>query len=905
MPRPRLSFPCERYGPHAHLLPPPQPHPKINFRRAPVLAFLNVSLWGSTTGSGCKMNGDMSSPPPAKRQRASRKGQPRRFKCSYEGCEKRYSRAEHLARHKLNHEPKEVYHCDVEGCEHSFVRPDLFARHKKKHEESALNEQTGVQSVSPSNDRMNGSAFNSKAGGETVATGPVSPVFNFDAVATPSTPLVAQSIEPRWRPGSSYVPGIPTPTSIRPTDSITSVPNVQDQLNASTMDQFDAITNNDQSNENFAAWLFDSPGSHNSGFDFNNMPFFDFGMDFAPLDIWNFDEPSINLAQNVGARTYSSASIASDYRPDRESHLYISDERRMEIIRLLSSFMGKKPPRSEVLTQPDSILYAVQLEWPNLTVAVLENCIAAFWKDVSTQMPIAHQPTFAASRCQLYLLMSIISLGAAAIVRSAPKGIRRDYRVLGDFIATNLRWEIFTHSHSEPPVHLWVAQTLIFLEFYEKMFSTRQLHERANIYHASTLTLLRRGSPMVGRTGSETPPSELPTRATTPVPGSAPPVHTAQGEAHAWWKRWVSNECMNRVVFAAFQMDTLHACMFGHTADLLPHELRLPLPCDDSLWTAKSGQEVRRLESTFAMYGIKPINFLDGLKRCLHGYEVQTHRLGREILMAGLLSVGWHINRREKNLQFVEVVASPQEQARWRNLILQAFGHWRHNFGEVLDHHNYHGGPNGHEFTHKTSDPTALFHFAHLTMHVDIIDCQILTGTRRLLGRRVSDKDRSAVAQRMKVWAKSSSSRHATLHAFKLLKTTLCNEDGRRSDSLHSAGQLSYSCRNDAYIYRPWLLYLAGLTIWAHQYATAKSSSAVPYSQNATDYGAWYQSASHYISACAAMDSAEHIPQLISKEYCIAVLQVLSQDFANAESEILIEAGKRLQEGIKMLLETG
>lgn len=42
----------------------------------------------STTGSGYK--------------RASRKGAPRRFVCDHAGCEKIYSRAEHLQRHQLN-----------------------------------------------------------------------------------------------------------------------------------------------------------------------------------------------------------------------------------------------------------------------------------------------------------------------------------------------------------------------------------------------------------------------------------------------------------------------------------------------------------------------------------------------------------------------------------------------------------------------------------------------------------------------------------------------------------------------------------------------------------------------------------------------------------------------------------
>jgi hypothetical protein len=304
------------------------------------------------------------------------------------------------------------------------------------------------------------------------------------------------------------------------------------------------------------------------------------------------------------------------------------------------------------------------------------------------------------------------------------------------------------------------------------------------------------------------------------------------------------------------------------------------------------------------MYRIKPVNFLDGLKRCLHGYEVQTHRLGREILLSGLLSVGWHINRREKNLQFVETVPSVQEQARWRSLLLQAFGHWRRSFDEVLGPNSQYG-PNGTVSTPDAADPTVLYHFAHLTMNVDIIDCQILTGTRRLLGRRVSDKDRASTVQRMKVWASSALSRHATLHAFKLLRAALCNGFGDRSSSQHRDTAASYSCRDDPFIYRPWILYLACLTVWVHQYASTIPNSAVMQSPNYNDLHILHQSAGYYISTCAATDNAEHIPALISKDGCIALLHFLSQDFANAESEILIEAAKRLQEGIKMLLETG
>jgi hypothetical protein len=92
------------------------------------------------------------------------------------------------------------------------------------------------------------------------------------------------------------------------------VPTLLNQFSQPNTDLLNSISNNDQSNDNFAAWLFDSPGSHNSGFDFNNMPFLDFGMDFAPNDVWTFDDYSTGLTPGLGARTYSTASMASDQR---------------------------------------------------------------------------------------------------------------------------------------------------------------------------------------------------------------------------------------------------------------------------------------------------------------------------------------------------------------------------------------------------------------------------------------------------------------------------------------------------------------------------------------------------------------------------------------------------------------
>ena len=45
---------------------------------------------------------------------------------------------------------------------------------------------------------------------------------------------------------------------------------------------------------------------------------------------------------------------------------------------------------------------------------------------------------------------------------------------------------------------------------------------------------------------------------------------------------------------------------------MVAHEMRLPLPCDEGLWSATSAAEVARVHSSLQTNGIKPTMFLDG-----------------------------------------------------------------------------------------------------------------------------------------------------------------------------------------------------------------------------------------------------------------------------------------------------
>ncbi|GAA6028170.1 hypothetical protein JCM8097_006895 [Rhodosporidiobolus ruineniae] len=67
---------------------------------------------------------------PKKKRRRTEDG--KRYTCDHEGCGKAFSRPDHLSRHKLNHNPTQVYEC--KKCPKTFVRMDLLVRHTERHE---------------------------------------------------------------------------------------------------------------------------------------------------------------------------------------------------------------------------------------------------------------------------------------------------------------------------------------------------------------------------------------------------------------------------------------------------------------------------------------------------------------------------------------------------------------------------------------------------------------------------------------------------------------------------------------------------------------------------------------------------------------------------------------------------
>ncbi|GJN75620.1 zinc c2h2 type domain-containing protein [Purpureocillium lilacinum] len=837
-------------------------------------------------------------------KRASRKGAPRRFTCEHPGCDKIYSRAEHLQRHQLNHNPKEIFRCDIGDCDQKFVRLDLLARHKKRHTSSytprnripsfdAPGERTRL-STATAKARQNGHTRSSfshhpPSAGPHDAAILLTPDSNTAATPAPlQHPLSGRAAGPNatWTsPIDERAPTnmIPHRQSFYEGDT-TALPEPSAMVAFSNV----AYPADDQlAQGNFAAWLFDPQTTYND-FSVASLPFLEGGLESTFNNNIHYDYESLNSLSPMEQTT----------RHSDASDDWITESRRQDLLYWFQIFR-KKQPRYETLMP--NLVQESGGDLPALNVDMMRDCLKEFWDNVSPRLPIIHQHTFSANRCPIFLLLVMISLGAASLRSRDNTGRLSEYGAFADVIIASVRWEILTSDDSAPPIGLWVAQALLLLEFYEKLYTSRKLHERAHIYHPAFLTLLRRGSPLIGRNGSESPPEPDGLGAEREAPSMAL-------DSRTWWIRWAETESMHRVVFAAFMLDIIHAAMFGHTADMAAHEIRLPLPCDDNLWTASSPDVVRQLDANFRMYGVKQVSFLDGLKSALHGKEVKTHSFGRMIIISGLLSVGWHLSHKETHLKWLDLrTPSTETQDNWRKMLLKAFGNWKESFDvamsdSITDAPGHRPVPNG-----PINSASLLFHLAHISLHADIVDCQVFAGAKRLLGRKVSARDYTNAVKRMSAWAKQASTRHAILHAFKLLYRVLVDPHPtrrRNNSSPHSPDSpaVQYSLRNETDPHRPWIMYYAVLSIWAFVQAVGRPpGKGFPLRPSQMGQSTYARMA-EYLSGVAMLPELDEATAAMLHEGLPELLDVMEGILEEADTELLVEARERLSVCRDMLL---
>ncbi|KAK8090971.1 hypothetical protein PG994_000476 [Apiospora phragmitis] len=582
----------------------------------------------------------------------------------------------------------------------------------------------------------------------------------------------------------------------------------------------------------------------------------------------------------------------------------LSEEKSQEIFDFIKERFHENH-HAPVERQRDNILEGDRSnERHMLSRKMMQAYIGSYWLHFSDQIPILHKPSFSPDKTESLLLIAVMAIGASCLDRSHSQSVTRAGAELSNFLAWHLRWEIFMDAHFRPPAKLWVFQTLILLELYEKMYSTRELHERAHIHHATTITLMRRGRSLIGKSALDSPPN--PRDDKQGLNGSR--HSSTSGMAHTpddWWNHWITNEATRRAAFAAFLIDSTHATMFGHSTVMVAHEMRLPLPCDEQLWEATSGLEVNRIEANLMSNGVKPLSFLEGLKRTLGGHEVQTNSFGRQILMAGLLSVSWHMNQRD--LQVTSLGGNlPQAlggRDKWRSTLTRAFDSWKTDFDKSLQRNEAASDPYSYEKRSEAhvvfESRTVLHHLAHMAMHVDVVDCQIFARAKRLLGRTIGTQDLNSAQRRMKDnWAPSAKARDATFYALKFLcSVLLANSADSPGSEDHGRKYLPYSARDDVLLNRPWVLYFAGLVVWCYGYALEGPCTSAPIPSSPRER---LDQMREYLQRLGSVSSPEELKLTKGVNKNSAMLMILKEAFELTRWELLHEGATLLNNCIQL-----
>lgn len=467
---------------------------------------------------------------------------------------------------------------------------------------------------------------------------------------------------------------------------------------------------------------------------------------------------------------------------------------------------------------------------------------------------------------------------------------------VGNILAQHLRWEIFRDAHFHP-AGLWVFQALLLLEVYEKLFSTRHLHERAHIHHATAITLLRRDIALTERSILESP-SRYQDRFTHSRSGMESPRHDT-------WDMWITREATRRVAFAAFMIDVTHASMFGHSMIMAAHEIRCFLPCDDALWCATSAAEVGRIKSAFQENDIKPTSFLEGLQRMLKGEETFTNEFGRGILMCGLLSVSWYMNQRDLQIQSLGVDKEASSRGkRWEKSITRAFEIWKLSCERAVSNNTYRLPGNNLDRDLVLESRLALYHLAQISRYADLSECQILAGAKLVQGRVISKPDFEGARRRVKtIWAPSADARTAVFYAIRYLCSVLLPKgvDGKVYSVAHEFVP-DYTARKSIIPSRCWVLYSAGLVVWSYSFVT-DGPMTTPLSSSNT-----LEDHIHDMNTfLLRINKIETPDEIIHHRLngCGGMLKILRYIFRQADWELLQEAADLLTTCIKLIRNSG
>ncbi|KZL87603.1 c2h2 finger domain transcription factor [Colletotrichum incanum] len=463
-------------------------------------------------------------------------------------------------------------------------------------------------------------------------------------------------------------------------------------------------------------------------------------------------------------------------------------------------------------------------EHPLLSTDSLKTYLDLFFTRFNTAYPLMHLETFDCRNTEPLLLLSILLLGATYS--------NKDCHQLAVCIHDVIRPSIFAHAGFSPRPELWTLQTILLVECFGKSRAGQKQHDMSHLFHGLLINLIRRSDCQSVR------------------PPGPPPI---SGEDNAEildraWRNWAEGEQKKRLALLCFMWDTQHAVLFCQSLCMSAFELRLELPCSQSIWEARDAASWA--SAWRSSLSDQRLFYLPTLKSYLTPSASRPSGLtgfSRILVLHGLMSISWDMGRRDQTA--LGVVSQDGFNMGWRRLLSTAYETWEGDFDayctgfsaslqNASQNHSSESNMNEGddkarriEFESFTAAYKALYHSAQALLNMDFLDIQIYAGARHILGRPVQQRDYHRSAQVVKKWAARFNIQHR--NQLPSVRQDRRDTDDDRNQSQQSASDAAWHAARMLRETRgtlnnteamnlfhvPWCLYLATLTCWAYHHA--------------------------------------------------------------------------------------
>lgn len=457
--------------------------------------------------------------------------------------------------------------------------------------------------------------------------------------------------------------------------------------------------------------------------------------------------------------------------------------------------------------------------------------LSVYWSIFHPQFTILHKPSFDTKVAEPLLLLSMIIIGCSYYASSDiltdtyPLRKKSPEFKLSSTIAKPLRFMIFQHEDFKSPVKLWILQSLNMLEWCEKNFLLRRMHERGHIHHGTTVQLLRR-SPLLGGNPTninkrETSVSGSNTSADESDTLNEMSTENSDNTDYDLFVKWIDSESMKRVTFMTFYLDIIDHIKFRHNPQILFYQLQLlNLPCDDEhLWESaevngsfrkivkrqkklqlKSNHErkntniMKRKKEANGNIPIKIKNgesFLNVLKKLLRPFQNPTNPetkadinlslFTRKILFAGLVSIMYQMQQSDlqnnSSLLSSESIEGNKKGFKiWKEILTKAFDNWNLEINGTCCSGKFKLHSNMSDIFAKFQCQFPLYHLTQIIGMADInhYDIAIFGGSPANMSVSATMKDHYTVQNKLnKIWLRGSKSTKTSVNDLINLKSII------------------------------------------------------------------------------------------------------------------------------------